>query len=130
MIKPDAVADGNIGPILMEIHNAKFHLRYCRLWRFTKEAASAFYAEHKGRPFYDALIEFTCSGPALLLILEETIAVRRWREMMGSTHPANAEPHTIRHRYGKGMPNNAVHGSDSVESAVREIALIQEITNG
>lgn len=130
MVKPDAVADHNTGRILTLIEDAPFRIRYLRMHAFTKDAAIAFYWEHKAQPFFDALVAFTCSGPVVLMILEGADAVSRWRKLMGSTNPLNAEPHTLRRRFGQGMPNNAVHGSDSVESAAREIALIQEITNG
>lgn len=88
----------------------------------TKEQAEGFYAEHKGRPFFDGLVEFMTSGPVMIQVLEGENAVQRHRDIMGATNPDNALAGTLRADFADSFTENAVHGSDAVESAQREIA--------
>lgn len=125
IIKPDAVRDGFIGDVISEISKSGMNIADLFMVRFTAEQAEAFYAEHKGRPFFPPLVEFTTSGPAVVLVLEGEDVVARWRQLIGKTDPRAAAPETLRARFGKGTPNNALHGSDSPESAEREISLLR-----
>jgi nucleoside-diphosphate kinase len=125
MIKPDAVAAEQIGGIL-SFTKGHFTIVDMVLLHLSKSCAEEFYAEHKGKPFYAKLIEFTISGPVVCLVLEAENVVDKWRELMGATNPKDAGSWTIRHRYGEGMPNNAVHGSASDTDALREMALFYE----
>lgn len=120
MIKPQAVADGNMGKIIDKIIEGGFNIKAMKLTRLTKEQAGKFYAVHKERPFYDSLVEFMTSGPIIAAILEKENAVEAYRKFIGSTNPENAEPGTIRALFATSMEKNAVHGSDSDENAIIE----------
>ncbi len=122
MIKPDAVAAGNIGAILAQINKAGFRIVAMKLTRMSAETAGAFYAVHKERPFYGELVEFMSSGPIVAAVLEKDNAVEDFRKLIGATDPAKAEPGTIRALYAKNVGENAVHGSDSDENAGIESA--------
>lgn len=122
MIKPDAVGSGNTGNILQAVEAAGFAIRAMRQVRLTRVEAEAFYAVHRGRPFYEELVGFMSSGPAVALALEAEDAVAAWRGAIGATDPAEAAPGTIRKRFAESKGRNAVHGSDSDENARREIA--------
>lgn len=122
MIKPDAVASGHTGNILQAIEAAGFAIRAMRLIRLTQGEAEAFYTVHRGRPFYLELVEFMSSGPAVALALEAADAVAGWRRAIGATDPAEADEGTIRKRFAESKGRNAVHGSDSDENALREVA--------
>ena len=122
MIKPDAVAAGNVGAILAHIQQVGFRIRALRMVRLTQVEAEAFYAVHRGRPFYEELVGFMCSGRALAMVLEKPNAVAAWRETIGATDPAEAAPGTIRKLFAESKGRNAVHGSDSDETAAREVA--------
>jgi nucleoside-diphosphate kinase len=122
MIKPDAVAAGNAGKILAHVEAAGFAIRAMRLVRLTEVEAQAFYAVHRERPFYGELVEFMSSGPAVAMALEADGAVGAWREAIGATDPAEAAEGTIRRAFAESKGRNAVHGSDSDENALREIA--------
>ncbi|MGE5383583.1 MAG: nucleoside-diphosphate kinase [Omnitrophica WOR_2 bacterium] len=120
MIKPDAVESLASGKILDIIINAGFNLRALKMVRLTKLNASKFYEIHKERPFYNSLVEFMSSGPVIAAILEKENAVETFRNFIGSTNPADAADGTIRRLFGTSMQNNAVHGSDSDENAIKE----------
>ena len=122
IIKPDAVAAGHIGAILQGIEEAGFRLGGLRLMRLSKVEAEGFYAVHKERPFFDSLTTFMSSGPAVVLALETPNAIRRWRELMGATDPAQAEEQTLRRRFGSSIEHNATHGSDAPETAAFELS--------
>ena len=120
IIKPDAVRTGKTGPILAMINEAGFEIAAMRMVRLTKPQAESFYSIHKGKPFYEGLIEFMTSGPIVAMILRHENAVEHFRELIGSTDPGKAEPGTIRKLYAVSVQMNAVHGSDSVENAAIE----------
>jgi nucleoside-diphosphate kinase len=121
IIKPDAVASGHTGNILAMIHDSGFRIAGLKQRRISVAEAEAFYAVHKARPFYASLVKFMSDGPAVVLVLEREDAVKRWRELMGATNPANAEEGTIRKRFAESIERNAVHGSDAAETAAAEI---------
>ena len=122
MVKPDAVATGKVGAILAHIERSGFGIRAMRMLRLTRAEAEAFYVVHQGRPFYGELVEFMSSGLVVALALEATDAVAAWRTTIGATDPAEAAEGTIRKLFAESKGRNAVHGSDSDESAAREIA--------
>ena len=120
MIKPDAVADGHIGAILAKINDAGFRIVAMKLTRLTRDKAGEFYEVHKERPFYGELVDFMSSGPIVAAILEKDNAVEDFRTLIGATNPAEAAPGTIRALYARSIGENAVHGADSDENAIRE----------
>jgi len=122
IIKPDAVAKNVIGEIYSRFEKAGLSIVAAKMLRLSREQAEGFYAEHKGRPFFPALIDFMTSGPVTVQVLEGENAVLKNRELMGATNPKNAEPGTIRADFADSIDANAVHGSDSPTSAAREIA--------
>lgn len=122
IIKPDAVAAGNAGNILALIEKSGFKIRAMRREQLTRPIAEGFYAVHKGKGFFDELIEFMTEGPVVLLALEAENAVQKWRDVMGPTNPANAPDGTVRKLYGTNIGRNASHGSDSEENAAIELA--------
>ena len=122
IIKANAVQDGNIGKILAAIEQAGFQLRGMRMARLTPELCRGFYAEHVGKGFYPELEAFMTEGPVVLLCLEAENAILRWRELMGATNPEKAAEGTLRKLYGASLSRNATHGSDSPESAAREVS--------
>lgn len=122
MIKPDAVEAGKSGAILAHIQQDGYAIRALCMVRLTRVEAEAFYAVHKGRPFYGELVEFMSSGRAVAMVLEKADAVAAWRSSIGATDPAEAAPGTIRKLFAESKGRNAVHGSDSDENASREIA--------
>jgi nucleoside-diphosphate kinase len=117
MIKPDAVSDNNIGPVLAMMNEAGFRIIAMKYTKLTPEMAGKFYEVHKERPFYGELVEFMSSGPIVAAILEKDNAVEEFRKLIGATNPASAEEGTIRKRFAKSIGENAVHGSDSDENA-------------
>lgn len=117
MIKPDAVAAGNIGNILQMINGAGFKIVAMKYTKLSKEQAGQFYAVHSARPFYGELTEFMSSGSIVAAILEKDNAVEDFRKLIGATNPADAAEGTIRKMYAKSIGENAVHGSDSDENA-------------
>ena len=121
IIKPDAVSKNVIGKILSRFEDNGLKIIAGKLVFLSDDMASGFYAEHEGRPFFAALIEFMTSGPVFVQVLEGEDAVMKNRELMGSTNPSEAAPGTIRADFAKSIDANAVHGSDSPESAEREI---------
>jgi len=122
IIKPDAVRAGNQGKIIDRILAGGFKIRGMKLIHQTREQAEGFYAVHAGKGFYDELCDFMSSGPCVVLVLEKENAVPAWRELMGATNPAEAAEGTIRKDFATSIGENAVHGSDSDENAVIEIA--------
>jgi nucleoside-diphosphate kinase len=120
MIKPDAVAAGNIGAILKDICAAGFKIVAMKYTKLSTAKAGEFYAVHKERPFYGELVAFMASGPIVAAVLEKENAVADFRTLIGATNPANAAPGTLRAKYAKSMGENAVHGSDSDENAAIE----------
>jgi nucleoside-diphosphate kinase len=123
LIKPDAVRRGLAGEILRRFEFRGLEIREARLLKVDRELAGEHYAEHSEKPFFGELVEFITSGPTLALVLEGEGAIATVRTTMGATNPADAGPGTIRGDLALSMPDNLVHGSDSPESAAREIAL-------
>jgi nucleoside-diphosphate kinase len=123
LIKPDAVARGLIAEILGRFERRGFRIRGLRLLVLERSAAESHYAEHRERPFFGELVDFITSGPIVALALEGNDAISTVRTMMGETHPTNSAPGTIRGDLALELAENVVHGSDSPESAERELAL-------
>ncbi|PCJ23242.1 MAG: nucleoside-diphosphate kinase [SAR86 cluster bacterium] len=121
IIKPDAVAKNVIGEIYVRFEKAGLKIIAAKMQQLNDDSAGGFYAEHKERPFYGDLIEFMTSGPVMVTVLEGEGAVLLHRDLMGATNPAEAEAGTIRADFAVSIDANAVHGSDSVTSAEREI---------
>jgi nucleoside-diphosphate kinase len=122
IIKPDAVSRGLTGDILSRIHAAKFQIVAIKSLRLTKSEAEGFYAVHRERSFFTALVEFMSSGKVVVMVLEAENAITKWRDTMGATDPAKAAPGTIRKAFGTSIQNNCTHGSDAPETAAFEIA--------
>jgi len=123
LIKPDAMRRGLAGEILSRFERQGLELRAAKLVEVDRPLAEEHYAEHAEKPFYGELVEFITSGPTLALVLEGEGAIAGVRATMGATNPADATPGSIRGDLALSMPDNLVHGSDSAESAAREIAL-------
>ena len=123
LAKPDAVERSLAGEILARFERRGFTLRAARLLRVDRELAERHYAEHIEKPFFGELVEFITSGPTLALVIEGEGAIATLRKTIGATNPADAEPGSIRGDLANSMPDNLVHGSDSPESAAREVAL-------
>lgn len=121
IVKPDAVAAGQIGAIVQMIDQGGFTIRGLRMARLSMQQARSFYAVHAERPFYDSLVEFMTSGPVVVAALERSDAVTAWRNLMGATDPAVAAEGTVRARFGSSIEHNSTHGSDSPENAAAEI---------
>ncbi len=122
IVKPDAVAKNVIGDIYSRFEKNGLSIVASKMVRLSRERAEGFYAEHKGRPFFPALIEFMTSGPVMVQVLEGENAIAKNRELMGATNPKEADAGTIRADFAESIDANAVHGSDAPESAAREIA--------
>jgi nucleoside-diphosphate kinase len=120
IIKPNAVRTGKTGPILAMINEGGFEIAAMRMVKLTIPQAESFYSVHKGKPFYEGLIEFMTSGPVVVMILTHENAVEQFRKLIGATDPAKAEPGTIRKTFAISVQMNAVHGSDSIENAAIE----------
>lgn len=123
MIKPDAVARGLVGRIVGRFESAGLVIERMELATLTREQAEANYAEHAGKPFYEGLLSYVTSGPVVKMVVAGPGAVAACRKLMGATDPAQAAPGTIRGDFGLEMDANVVHGSDSLSSAEREIAV-------
>ena len=121
ILKPDAVAKNTIGSIYRRFEEAGLEIVAARMLQLSRKRAEAFYAVHKERPFFSELVHFMISGPIMVQVLEGADAVARNREVMGATNPADASPGTIRADFAAGVTENAVHGSDAVETATEEI---------
>ena len=122
IIKPDAVSQNVIGKIYTCFESAGLKIVGSKMLLLTKEQAGQFYVEHDGRPFFEDLVTFMSSSPVMVQVLEGESAIAKNREIMGTTNPADAAPETIRAQFATATNRNAVHGSDSPESAAREIA--------
>jgi nucleoside-diphosphate kinase len=122
IIKPDAVAKNVIGEIYSRFEKAGLQVVAGKMMHLTQEQAEGFYAEHKERPFFGDLVSFMTSGPVMVQVLQGENAVLTHRDLMGATNPADAAAGTIRADFAQSIDENAVHGSDSVESAAREVA--------
>jgi nucleoside-diphosphate kinase len=123
IIKPDAIQRGLIGPILARLERRGLRFAAMKLMQITPELASRHYAIHKGKPFYEGLIEFITSGPVVVAVIEGRDAINIVRKTMGATNPAEAEPGTIRADFGLEIGRNLVHGSDGPDTAAYEIPL-------
>ncbi len=121
IIKPDAVKKNVMGDIISRYEKAGLKPIAMRLMHLSKQTAQGFYAVHKARPFFDSLCTFMSSGPCLVLVLQGDNAIKKNREHMGATDPAKADAGTIRKAHGTNIEFNAVHGSDSPETAKFEI---------
>lgn len=121
IIKPDAFGSGKAGRVLAALEDAGFRIRGSRVLRLGRAGAEAFYAVHRERPFFGALVEFMTSGPCMALALEHDRAVPHLREVIGATDPAEAAPGTVRALYAESKERNAIHGSDSDENARVEL---------
>ena len=120
IIKPDAFMQGNVGNIIAMIEKAGFKINAMKLFKLCKNEAEGFYY-HKDKPLFKELVNFMTSGPIIVMVLKKEHAIEEWRRLMGATDPAKAEKGTIRSMYGTDIEKNAVHGSDSRESAMYEI---------
>ncbi|MGB4291262.1 MAG: nucleoside-diphosphate kinase [Bacteroidales bacterium] len=120
IIKPNAVRTGKIGPIMAMINEAGFEIIALKMVKLTKQQAESFYEVHRDKVFFESLVEFMSSGPVVAMILRHRNAVDEFRKLIGNTDPAKAEPGTIRKLYGISVQMNAIHGSDSIENAIRE----------
>jgi nucleoside-diphosphate kinase len=122
IIKPDAVAKNVIGQIISRFESKGLRIAAAKMVHLSKQQAEAFYAVHKERPFFQALVNFISSGPVLVQVLEGENAIAKNREIMGATNPKDAAPGTIRADFADSIDHNAVHGSDAKETAQVEIA--------
>ena len=122
IVKPDAVAKNLIGEICSRFEKGGLAIVAVKMVRLTPDAAGGFYAEHRGKPFYEPLVHYMCSGPIVVQVLEGRDAIAVNRALMGATDPKQAAPGTIRADFAQSIDANAVHGSDSQASAEREIA--------
>ena len=128
IIKPDAVAKNVIGKIEQRFEDAGLKIVASKMLHLSVEKAQGFYAEHQGKPFFNALVEFMTSGPVIVQVLAGENAIMLNRELMGNTNPKEADAGTIRADFAESIDANAVHGSDSAVSAQREIAYFFEST--
>ncbi len=123
MLKPDAVRNGHIGEIIARLERVGLTMEKLELANVTPEQAAQNYAEHEGKPFYGGLIDYITSGPVVKMVVSGPDAVAIARKLMGATNPKEAAPGTIRGDFGLTMDENVIHGSDSPESAEREIGI-------
>lgn len=121
ILKPDCVRKNLTGQVIARIEKAGFKILGIKKIRLTKETAGAFYAVHKGRPFYDGLVEFMSSGPCVPIALERENAIADFRALMGATDPAEAAPGSVRKDFADNKGENIVHGSDSAENGKLEV---------
>ena len=121
IIKPDAVAAGQSGEIIAIIQRAGFRIVGMKMKRLSQIDAEAFYAVHRERPFFPSLVRFMTEGPVIVMVLEAPEAIKKWRDTMGATNPANAAEGTIRKRFAASIERNCVHGSDAPATAAVEI---------
>ena len=126
IVKPDAVGKNVIGKVIARFESEGLQVVAMKMMQLSTEKAQGFYAEHKERPFFGELVEFMTSGPVVVQVLSGENAIVRNREIMGATNPADATDGTIRKDFAESVGKNAVHGSDSPESAKREIAYFFE----
>ena len=126
IIKPDAVGNNVIGKILQRFEDNNLKIVASKMMHLSKEKAEGFYAIHKDKPFFEKLVNFMISGPVIVQVLEGDNAISKNREIMGATNPDEAKNGTIRKDFARSIDENAVHGSDSIESASREISYFFE----
>lgn len=124
MIKPEAVAEGNIGLIIADIERSGFKIKELRMVYMNATTAQKFYESLSDKPFFGELCDYITSGPVIAMLLEKDNAVADFRELIGATDPLKATYGTIRKKFGKAISENAIHGSDSDENAKREINII------
>lgn len=122
MIKPEAVEKGYTGAILAKIQAAGFEISALKMYQLTRNQAEAFYEVHQGKPFYESLCDYMCSGPIVAAVLKKENAVVDFRTLVGKTNPLEAAEGTIRKEFAESGSKNAVHGSDSDENAALELA--------
>ena len=122
IIKPDAVKRHLIGAILARFEQQGFNIVAAKMVQLNREQAEGFYAEHQGKPFFEPLVEYMISAPVFVSVLEKENAVQDYRTLMGTTNPETAAEGTIRRDFALNQRENSVHGSDSPESAAREVA--------
>lgn len=123
MVKPDGVRRHLIGEVIKRIEDKGYEIKQMKMFTIDQDLAEQHYAEHKEKPFFGELTSFITSGPVVAMVVEGDDVVARMRELMGATNPADAAPGTIRADLAESLSNNVVHGSDSPESAEREIGL-------
>lgn len=121
IIKPDAVQRGLIGEIVSRLEKTGFKISAMKMIRMTREQAKGFYKVHENKPFYESVTKFMSSGPSVVLILEGDDVINRYRQLMGATNYQEAEIGTIRRDFATDIEKNAVHGSDSIQTAFSEI---------
>ena len=121
IIKPDAFAAGHTGKILARIYAEGFKVAGIKKLYMSKVEAEGFYYVHRERPFFGELTDFMSSGPCIVLVLEAEGAIKKWRDLMGATNPAEADEGTLRKEFGSSIGENATHGSDAPETAEKEI---------
>ena len=121
IIKPDAVASGKAGKILALLEENGFRIVALRKVKLSQAQAEGFYAVHKERPFYGSLVKFMTEGPVIVMALQREDAVKKLREVMGATNPANAAEGTVRKLFAESIERNAIHGSDAPETAAQEL---------
>lgn len=121
IIKPEAVAAGHVDSIIKMIKENNFNILREEKVTLTHGQAECFYAVHKGKPFFEELVNMMTSGPIVVMALEKVNAIKAWRDLMGNTNPAKAAPGTIRNLYGTSIGSNATHGSDAPETAETEL---------
>jgi nucleoside-diphosphate kinase len=122
IIKPDAFKAGHAGKILARIYAEGFKVVGLKKLYLSKKEAEGFYAVHKERPFFGELTDFMSSGPCVVMVLEAAGAIKKWRDLMGATNPAQAAEGTLRREFGSSVGENATHGSDAPETAAFEIS--------
>jgi nucleoside-diphosphate kinase len=121
IIKPDAVAGGKAGKVLSLLEDNGFRIVALRMTKLSRSQAEGFYAVHRERPFFASLVKFMTEGPVIVMALEREDAVKKLREVMGATNPANAAEGTVRKLYAESIERNAIHGSDAPETAAEEL---------
>jgi nucleoside-diphosphate kinase len=121
IIKPDAVASGKAGKILSLLEGNGFRIAALRMTKLSQSQAEGFYAVHRERPFFASLVKFMTEGPVIVIALEREDAVKKLREVMGATNPANAAEGTVRKLFAESIERNAIHGSDAPETAAEEL---------
>lgn len=123
MVKPDGVKRRLVGEVVSRLERKGFNIVQMKQMQIPREMAERHYGEHKGKPFFEGLVNFITSGPVVAMIVEGENAIAEWRKMMGATNPADAAPGTIRADFASTIDENVAHGSDAPETAEREIGI-------
>ncbi|HKI58083.1 MAG TPA: nucleoside-diphosphate kinase [Trueperaceae bacterium] len=123
MVKPDGVRRGLVGEVVRRLESKGFRIVGMKLIHVSRELAERHYGEHRGKPFYEGLVDFITSGPSVAMVVQGENAILEWRKMMGATNPADAVPGTVRGDYATVIDENVVHGSDAPATAEREIGI-------